>query len=141
MYSDWKLAGVLILQSSSIFQELVVSLNSSFTQEYGMVHKISAVKVKECLEFPILFDKNLDQMMISPFSQVPDSCCKSVSRFCGVRDHPSNIYYTGCAHKLSIMASDHLLLIGTIALVICAVEACGVVLSATLVRKLNKLED
>ena len=74
-------------------------------------------------------------------AQVPDSCCKSVSRFCGVRDHPSNIYYTGCAHKLSRMASDHLLLIGTIALVICAVEACGVVLSATLVRKLSKLDD
>ena len=73
--------------------------------------------------------------------KVPDSCCKTISRFCGVRDHPSNIYYTGCAHKLSSMASKHLLLIGSIALVICLVEACGVILSLTLVRKLTHLGD
>ena len=32
-------------------------------------------------------------------SLVPDSCCKTRSPGCGQRDHPSNIPYTGCAHR------------------------------------------
>lgn len=28
-------------------------------------------------------------------NKVPDSCCISPGRYCGVRDHPSNIRYTG----------------------------------------------
>ena len=43
---------------------------------------------------------------------VPDSCCKTVSRACGVRDHPSNIYYTGCSHSLASMLARHLFLLG-----------------------------
>jgi hypothetical protein len=46
-------------------------------------------------------------------NRVPDSCCKTVSRACGVRDHPSNIYYTGCSHSLAIMLARHLFLLGT----------------------------
>ena len=60
---------------------------------------------------------------------------------CGVRDHPSNIYYTGCAHKLSQLVGDHLLLIGSVAIVICLVESAGVFLSVKLVRKLNTVGD
>ncbi|KAA0183889.1 hypothetical protein HAZT_HAZT011976, partial [Hyalella azteca] len=26
--------------------------------------------------------------------RVPDSCCKTVTEACGMRDHPSNIWYT-----------------------------------------------
>ena len=72
---------------------------------------------------------------------VPDSCCKSVSVMCGVRDHPSNIFYTGCADKLAQLVGDHLLLIGSIALVICLLEAAGVVLSVKLVRTLSSVGD
>ena len=32
--------------------------------------------------------------------KVPDSCCKTPSAGCGVRDHPSNIAHTGCVHRL-----------------------------------------
>ena len=31
--------------------------------------------------------------------KVPDSCCKSLTPGCGVRDHPSNIAYSGCIHR------------------------------------------
>ena len=37
--------------------------------------------------------------LASPSSLVPDSCCKTQSPGCGERDHPSNIPYTGCAHR------------------------------------------
>jgi hypothetical protein len=29
-----------------------------------------------------------------------------------VRDHPSNIYYTGCSHSLASMFAAHLFLLG-----------------------------
>ena len=73
--------------------------------------------------------------------QVPDTCCKTVSPQCGVRDHPSNVYYTGCAHKLARLARDHLILIGSIAIVICLVQAVGVFLGVKLVNKLKTVGD
>ena len=60
---------------------------------------------------------------------------------CGVRDHPSNVYYTGCAHKLARLARDHLILIGSIAIVICLVQAVGVFLGVKLVNKLKTVGD
>jgi len=136
---------------AKVHQELVVSLNTTFTQEYAMVESNLTTMAVDDLQMTLRCcgaesyeDWRNSQWWSKDIRQnnkVPDSCCKSVSRLCGVRDHPSNIYYTGCAHKLSRMAGDHLLLIGTIALVICVVEVCGVVLSATLVRRLNRLED
>jgi len=139
------------LYRARVHQELVVSLNTSFTQEYGMLESNLTTRAVDDLQMTLRccgaesYEDWRESLWwnrdIKQNNKVPDSCCKSVSRFCGVRDHPSNIYYTGCAHKLSSMAGDHLLLIGTIALVICAVEACGVGLSATLVRRLNRLED
>lgn len=139
------------LYRAKVHQELVVSLNTTFTQEYGMMQFNLTTEAVDDLQTTLKccgaesYEDWRNSLWwsqeVKENNKVPDSCCKSVSRFCGVRDHPSNIYYTGCAHKLSRMASDHLLLIGSIALVICAVEACGVVLSATLVRKLSKLDD
>jgi len=139
------------LYRAKVHQELVVSLNNSFSQEYGIDQfNLTTLAVDDlqttlkCCGAESYEDWRHSlwwSMGMKDNNKVPDSCCKTVSRFCGVRDHPSNIYYTGCAHKLSRMASDHLLLIGSIALVICAVEACGVVLSARLVMKLNNLED
>lgn len=41
-------------------------------------------------------------------NKVPDSCCKTEGSGCGMRDHPSNIYYTGCIHKLSDTVRNHL---------------------------------
>jgi len=134
---------------NEIKNELVSGLNKTIEQEYGLNNAtttaVDLLQTRlECCGADSFEDWATTQWVsrgINQSNKVPDSCCKTVSRHCGVRDHPSNIYYTGCAHKLSRMASDHLLLIGTIALVICAVEACGVVLSATLVRKLSKLDD
>ena len=31
--------------------------------------------------------------------KVPDSCCKTMTQECGVRDHPSNIAYVGCLQR------------------------------------------
>ncbi|CAJ0935158.1 unnamed protein product, partial [Mesorhabditis belari] len=38
---------------------------------------------------------------------VPDTCCKTVKRSCGLNDHPSNIYYTGCENYLQESVKQH----------------------------------
>ena len=72
---------------------------------------------------------------------VPDSCCKSVSSGCGVRDHPSNIYYTGCGPRLARLAGQHLLLLATLALAISLVQSTGIVLAVILVNRLRTVGD
>ena len=46
----------------------------------------------------------------SPASLVPDSCCKTQSPGCGGRDHPSNIPYTGCAHRRVVTNSNEMMI-------------------------------
>ena len=74
-------------------------------------------------------------------TQVPDSCCKSVSAGCGARDHPSNVHYTGCAHQLAALAAAHLLLTAAIAAVICLVHTLGVAIAFKLASSLRTAGD
>ena len=59
-------------------------------------------------------------------AQVPDSCCISPGRYCGVRSHPSNIRYTGCIDRIQRIAGDHLIIVGAVALGIALVQVRGV---------------
>uniref|UniRef100_A0A3B4C0H9 Uncharacterized protein n=1 Tax=Pygocentrus nattereri TaxID=42514 RepID=A0A3B4C0H9_PYGNA len=47
---------------------------------------------------------------------VPDSCCKTPTDHCGVRDHPSNIYKVegGCISKLEEFILQHLQILGAV---------------------------
>jgi len=155
------LAITVLLQSSigvtayiyreQVHHELVVSLNRSVSREYGdFNHNQTTEAINDlqstfqCCGADSFEDWRHSQWWQSSLrlsNKVPDSCCKTFSVMCGVRDHPSNIFYTGCAHKLSQLVGDHLLLIGSIAIVICLMECAGVLLSVKLVRKLNTVGD
>ena len=65
---------------------------------------------------------------------VPDSCCKTaVSDYqCGKRRHPSNIYFQGCIFKISKVASDHTLLLGSVAFGFSLIQIFGLVFSCCL---------
>lgn len=76
----------------------------------------------------------------SPGQAVPDSCCKTVSPGCGVRDHPSNIAYTGCIHRFSASLSLHLVLVGTTSLGIALLQVLGISLTSCLFSTINKIE-
>eukprot|EP00092_Neocalanus_flemingeri_P015485 GFUD01016762.1.p1 GENE.GFUD01016762.1~~GFUD01016762.1.p1 ORF type:complete len:274 (-),score=82.19 GFUD01016762.1:120-941(-) len=75
-----------------------------------------------------------------PDMAVPDSCCKTVSPGCGIRDHPSNIPYTGCIHRFSAELSQHLVLVGSVSLGIALLQVLGVLLTSCLFSKLHKLD-
>ena len=135
-----------------VHTELVLSLNRSVTEEYGVLQNNQTRLAMDDLQSTFRCcgaesyedwsrSRWWEESSVRLSRKVPDSCCKTLSVMCGVRDHPSNIFYTGCAYKLSQLVGDHLLLIGSIALVICLVEVAGVILSVKLVRKLSSVGD
>ncbi|XP_071536140.1 CD151 antigen-like [Panulirus ornatus] len=72
---------------------------------------------------------------------VPDSCCKTPSPYCGVRDHPSNIWYTGCIHQFKDELSRQLLILGAVGCGICLIQIFGMILSCCLYVKLKDVDD
>ncbi|XP_022082759.1 CD151 antigen-like [Acanthaster planci] len=62
----------------------------------------------------------------------PDSCCKTESSYCAVRDHPSNIYHLGCVDGLTNYFSGHLAIIGAVCMAIAGVQIFGLVFSMCL---------
>nr|ACO14871.1 CD151 antigen [Caligus clemensi] len=81
-----------------------------------------------------------NQMDIRQKNLVPDSCCLTPSKFCGVRDHPSNIRYTGCIDRIGKIAGDHMIIIGAVSLGVCIIQVFGVFLALLLYRKMRKTE-
>jgi len=63
---------------------------------------------------------------------VPDSCCKTVTTGCGVRKHPSNIYYDGCIDKFGPILKEYTLILGSVALGFSIVEVFGLIFSCCL---------
>ncbi|XP_051979432.1 CD151 antigen isoform X1 [Xyrauchen texanus] len=71
---------------------------------------------------------------------VPDSCCKTPSERCGVRDHPSNIYRVegGCISKLEEFILQHLLILGSVGLGIAFIQIVGMIFTCCLYRSLKE---
>lgn len=74
-------------------------------------------------------------------NKVPDSCCRSESFECGVRDHPSNIYHDGCANALSVQIKEHLIILGAVGLGICLVQIFGMFFSCFLYARLRDYKE
>ena len=131
--------------------ELVRSLNQSLTEQYGVAGREESTMLLDSLQMTAgccgansFQDWRRSDWWDSPGradNTVPDSCCKSVSSGCGVRDHPSNIYYTGCGPRLARLAGQHLLLLATLALAISLVQSTGIVLAVILVNRLRTVGD
>lgn len=63
---------------------------------------------------------------------VPDACCRSKTRDCGSRKHPSNIYEKGCGKKLEKLMSDELSLLSSIAFGMSCLQVLTVIFSSCL---------
>ncbi|PSN33010.1 Tetraspanin-11 [Blattella germanica] len=73
--------------------------------------------------------------------KVPDSCCKTILPNCGRRDHPNNIHYTGCRHRLADEVRDHLIILSAVGLGICVLQIFGMIFSCCLYIKLKDVVD
>ena len=72
------------------------------------------------------------------YNKVAESCCKTPSNLCAIRDHPSNINIRVCALAIESQVADHLFLISILSLVICLFQSIGVLLGGLLVSKINR---
>ncbi|KAI5612129.1 CD63 antigen, partial [Silurus asotus] len=73
---------------------------------------------------------------IMPNNSVPDSCCKNVTKGCGVNAmfNSSKIYTEGCAKAVEALVKQNILWVGIAALVIAFIEILGVVFACTLMK-------
>uniref|UniRef100_A0A8B9JF59 Tetraspanin n=1 Tax=Astyanax mexicanus TaxID=7994 RepID=A0A8B9JF59_ASTMX len=70
---------------------------------------------------------------------VPDSCCKTPTDHCGLRDHPSNIYKVegGCISKLEEFILQHLQILGAVGIGIAFLQILGMLFTCCLYRSLK----
>ncbi|KAG7245415.1 hypothetical protein INR49_010866 [Caranx melampygus] len=71
---------------------------------------------------------------------VPDSCCKTPSEFCGLRDHPSNIYKVegGCIMKLEEFILSQLYILGAVGTGIAFLQLVGMMFTCCLYQNLKE---
>lgn len=69
---------------------------------------------------------------------VPDSCCKTPDDYCGLRDHPSNIYKAGCFPKLEKFILSQLKIMGAVGIGIASLQLVGMMLTCCLYRGLKE---
>ncbi|XP_037110608.1 CD151 antigen isoform X1 [Syngnathus acus] len=70
---------------------------------------------------------------------VPDSCCKTPSSLCGIREHPSNVYKAegGCVMKLEEFILSQLYILGALGIVIAVLQLFGMMFTCCLHQNLK----
>ncbi|XP_003969674.1 CD151 antigen-like [Takifugu rubripes] len=143
------LAGVLAyIYYQQLNQELKQSLKETMTTKYAQKGHDQVTKAVDKLqqEFKCCGSNGSSDWAESIFIRsgangrlVPDSCCKTSTELCGLRDHPSNIYKVegGCISKLEEFILDHLKIIGAVGVGIACVQIIGMVFTCCLYRNLK----
>lgn len=143
-------AGVLAyVYYQRLSEELKQHLNQTMIENYAQPEKDAITLAVDRLQqdFKCCGSNNsrdwtLSAYIISKQSDkrvVPDSCCKTITPFCGRRDHPSNIYKVegGCITKLEKFLADHLLVIGAVGIGVACLQVCGMVLTCCLYKRIK----
>ncbi|KAM6158918.1 CD151 antigen [Rhynchocyon petersi] len=145
------IAGVLAyVYYQQLSTELKENLKSTMTEKYqkdpnGVTAAVDMLQQEfHCCGSNSSKDWQDSKWIQSPAAEgrlVPDSCCKTVVKWCGRRDHASNIYKVegGCITKLETFIQDHLRIIGAVGIGIACVQVFGMIFTCCLYKSL-KLE-
>lgn len=140
-------AGVLAyMYNGVIHEELTRNINDTMMQKYKFDTTITRAIDDMQMEFKCCGSNSFEDWKHSKWLQgndthkTPDSCCKSPSNSCAVRDHPSNINYIGCSKRLEQITKESLILIGGIALGFCFIQVFGIIFSCCLIRKIKEAQ-
>ncbi|XP_077286979.1 CD151 antigen-like [Arctopsyche grandis] len=144
------MVGVLAyVYEEQVTTELQANLNNTFLENYRMVQdKTKAIDSMQ-INFKCCGAVRHEDWKASAWLRVslgekrlvPDSCCKSVTPRCGIRDHPSNIHYTGCIRPMANHIRDHLIILGAVGLGISVIPIFGMVVSCCIYVKLKDILD
>jgi len=122
-------------------------LNTTFIQQYGIDMERTQAVDRIQTELSCCGAESYSDWLTSGWylnstdkNPVPDSCCKTFSEGCGARDHPSNIPYTGCIHKISLELSSHLVILGAVGLGVALLQVVGIILTSCLFSRLHKMD-
>lgn len=143
-------AGVLAyVYYQRLSEELKENLTQTMTENYAQPEKDAITLAVDRLQqdFKCCGSNNSVDWSQSAYIQsrqsegrvVPDSCCKTITPFCGKRDHPSNVYKVegGCITKLEKFLADHLLVIGAVGIGVACLQICGMVLTCCLYKRIK----
>ncbi|XP_034417206.1 CD151 antigen-like isoform X2 [Cyclopterus lumpus] len=143
------LAGVLAyVYNKQLNEELKQNLRETMTQKYKQSSQEHVTRAVDKLqqEFKCCGSNSSSDWAESAWIRtrdaagrmVPDSCCKTLTEFCGRRDHPSNIYKGGCITQLEKFILDHLKIIGGVGVGIACVQVIGMVFTCYLYKSLKE---
>ncbi|KAL0963010.1 hypothetical protein UPYG_G00348350 [Umbra pygmaea] len=143
-------AGVLAyVYYQRLSEELKLHLDKTMTENYAQPGKEAVTLAVDRLQqdFKCCGSNNSFDWQHSVYTAsaesegrvVPDSCCKTVTTRCGVRDHPSNVYKTegGCITKLEQFLADHLLIIGAVGIGVACLQISGMVFTWCLHKRIK----
>lgn len=96
------------IYEQNIDDELNMTLSDTFSKNYAVDARITkavdlmqqnfkccgAIRFEEYRESVWLRSNRIDLIVGREGRKVPDSCCVTMKKLCGVSDHPSNIPYT-----------------------------------------------
>ncbi|KAJ6645535.1 Tetraspanin-11 [Pseudolycoriella hygida] len=146
--------GLAYIYENQVTEDLQQTLNTTFLENYGIdEEKTNAIDRMQqeytcCGAFRFedwryshwLRSERTDLLRTTNNRLVPDSCCITMSERCGIRDHPSNIPYTGCVYKFLDELRDHLNIVAAVGSGICVVQIFGMVLAIILYIKLRNVD-
>ncbi|XP_055703855.1 CD151 antigen-like [Phlebotomus papatasi] len=146
---------IAYLYNTLLDDDLSFSLNETFLTSYaidqGRTKAIDqmqqeykccgAVRFEDWRQSLWISDQNDDLLFPPEDRVVPDSCCITPTNLCGLRDHPSNIYYTGCIYQMSEDLKHHLIILGAMAAGSSMIPIFGMIISCCLYVKLYKFID
>ncbi|XP_023330928.1 LOW QUALITY PROTEIN: CD151 antigen-like, partial [Eurytemora carolleeae] len=122
-----------------IKSDLSAHLFNTFIQEYGVKKEVTYSVDRIQREFSCCGSNSFLDWRESPWRNkslnpellVPDSCCKTESPGCGVRDH---------LLRFSEQLSDHLQLLGVVSLALALLQIFGVIFTSCLFSRFSRME-
>ncbi|KAG7464297.1 CD151 antigen-like isoform X2 [Solea senegalensis] len=144
------IAGVLAyIKYQELDEELRQNLKVNMQQKYKQPGEESVTQAVDKLqqEFMCCGSGNFSDWRDSVWIQaadnarlVPDSCCKTPSDLCGLRDHPSNIYNVegGCIMKLEDFILSQLYILGSVGIGIAFLQIFGMMFTCCLYQNLKE---
>ncbi|ESO97533.1 hypothetical protein LOTGIDRAFT_208719 [Lottia gigantea] len=143
-------AGILAyMYEGAIRDELTRNLNETMIENYRFDTRIDEAVDSMQREFQCCGAGSYKDWKYSRWlrldtttsNRAPDSCCMTPSPNCAGRDHPSNIYWTGCSRQLEHFIKNHLIIIGGIGLGFCCIQVFGIVFACCLARKIKESKE
>lgn len=139
--------GLAYYYEVAVESELNAELNNTFLQNYALDTKITDAVDRMQAEFKCCGAKKFEDWRRSTWHEydprmlVPDSCCKTITTRCGVRDHPSNIYYNGCIRQFTNHIRDHLIILAAVGVGMSVIPIFGFLFSCCLYVKIKHVID